>query len=149
MQLESTATYSTYYCALDDTAKQCYKVKLELVSALEDPYFAYERGIVSVDWNNWPQVEYPDIYSYLVQAPSIYTGESLKAYKSLEVYNLYINSRVEDIAVFTVSSTSGTTVVIRCVKYSQRLSSTCNLGYQQEIKEPYYVGTAPVFGRSG
>ena len=63
MQLESTA--KNYY-SLDDTAKQRYKVKLELVGALEDPYVAYERGIVSVeiDWNNWPQVEYPDIYSY-------------------------------------------------------------------------------------
>ena len=39
-----------------NTAKQRYKVKLELVGALEDPYVAYERGIVSVDWNNWPQV---------------------------------------------------------------------------------------------
>ena len=27
-----------------------------MVGALEDPYVAYERGIVSVDWNNWPQV---------------------------------------------------------------------------------------------
>ena len=58
MQLESTAKYSEYYYSLDDshTAKQRYKVKLELVGALEDPYVAYERDIVSVDWNNWPQV---------------------------------------------------------------------------------------------
>ena len=29
------------------------------IDALEDPsYVVYERGIVSVDWNNWPQVEY-------------------------------------------------------------------------------------------
>ena len=46
MQLESTAKYLEYYYALDDTAKQSYMVKLELVSALEDPYVAYERGIV-------------------------------------------------------------------------------------------------------
>ena len=65
MQLESTAKYSEYYYSLDDTAKQRYKVKLEL-GALEDPYVAYGRGIVSVDWNNWPQVEHPDIYSYLI-----------------------------------------------------------------------------------
>ena len=44
-----------------------------------------------MEWNNWPQVEDPDIYSYLIQKPSIYTGERLKAYKSLEAYNLYIN----------------------------------------------------------
>ena len=49
MQLESTANYSEYYYSLDDTAKQRYKVKLELVGALEDPYVAYERGIVSVE----------------------------------------------------------------------------------------------------
>ena len=74
MQLESAAKYFEYYYSLDDTAKQRYKVKLELVGVLEDPYVAYERGIVSVDWNNWPQVEYPDSYSYLVQTPSIYTA---------------------------------------------------------------------------
>ena len=70
MQLASTAKHSEYYYSLDDTAKQRYKVKLELVGALEHPYVAYERGIVSVDWNNWPQVEYPDIYSYLIQTES-------------------------------------------------------------------------------
>ena len=46
MQLESTAKYSEYHYSLDDTTKQRYKVKLELVGALED---AYERDIVSVD----------------------------------------------------------------------------------------------------
>ena len=65
MQLESTDTYSAYYNALDDTAKQRYKVKLEQVGVLEDPYVAYDRSIVSVNRNNRPQVEYPDIYSYL------------------------------------------------------------------------------------
>ena len=77
MQLESAAKYSEYFYSLDDTAKQRYKVKLELVGALEDPYVAYERGIVSVDWNNWPQVGNLDIYSYLIKTPSIYIGESL------------------------------------------------------------------------
>ena len=68
MQLESTAKYSAYYYVLDQTAKQRYMVKLELVGALEDPYV--ERGIVSVDWNYWPQVEYnADIFHTL----SIYT----------------------------------------------------------------------------
>ena len=46
MQLESTAKYSEYYYKLHDTAKQRYKVKLELVGALEDPYVAYERLLV-------------------------------------------------------------------------------------------------------
>ena len=49
MQLARTAKYSEYYYSLDDTARQRYKVKLELVGALEDPY---ERRIVNVDWNN-------------------------------------------------------------------------------------------------
>jgi hypothetical protein len=36
--------------------------------------------IAGEDWRNWPSVEYPNIYNYLIQTLSTYTGESLKAY---------------------------------------------------------------------
>ncbi len=60
--------------------------KLGLLGGLEDPYLHSER-IISEDWQNWPAVEYPDVYNFLIQTPSLYTGESLKAYKSLDAYN--------------------------------------------------------------
>ena len=55
MQLESTAKYSAYYYALDDTAKQHYKVKLV---RLKIPRMLCMReallvwiGIIGLRWN--------------------------------------------------------------------------------------------------
>lgn len=120
MQPESVSRYSTYFYGLDDNARQRYMAKLELIRCSEDPYVTYDRGILSAEWHNWPQVEYADIYTYLIQTPSVYTGESLKAYKSLEAYNMFINGWVENIACYMTSSGSDTSVVIG---HSQRLSA--------------------------
>ena len=75
-----TQMYSSYYHVLDDTAKQRYREKMEKLSALEDPYLMYDHGQeIYVDWYDWPQVEYPNIYNFLIETPSVYTGESLKS----------------------------------------------------------------------
>ena len=84
----------------------------------------YEQGIFGVDWNSWPHVEYPNIYNYLIQTPSVYTDESLKAYRSLDAYNFCVNGRVEHISVYSISHTPGTSVIIGHMKHSQQLSAT-------------------------
>jgi len=39
-----------------------------------------------LDWYNWPNVEYPDIFNYFVTSVSTYTKQQLEAYKSLDGY---------------------------------------------------------------
>ena len=116
---QETPMYSSYYYELDDTAKQRYREKMEKLGALEDPYLMYDHGQeIYVDWYDWPQVEYPNIYNFLIGTPSVYTGESLKSNKSLDTYNFYVNSWVENINVFPIPASPGTYFGIGCVKHS-------------------------------
>ena len=82
---------SKYYLELDDEeAKKRYNEKLIYIKATEDPYCLLENpsSITSncVEWSQWPDVLYADIYNYLILTPSTYTHEQLKAYKSLDGY---------------------------------------------------------------
>lgn len=47
-----------------------------------------------MDVNNFPPIIYPDILNYLVFIPSRLTMEDLKAYKKLEVYNVFTSGWV-------------------------------------------------------
>ena len=48
-----------------------------------DPYKLPEGKWVE-DVSKWPPVEYPDLYTYLIEAPGEFTREKLKAFKRLE-----------------------------------------------------------------
>ena len=91
---------------------------------IDDPYVMQEQGIHSVDWQDWPRVEYPDVYNHLIQTPSIYTGDSLRAYKSLDGYNFCVNGWVSNVSVLPIMHTPNAKLTIASVKHSQRLSGT-------------------------
>ena len=44
-----------------------------------------------------PDVSWGDMYNYLVNSPSEYTQDNLKAYKSLEAFNFFVYNHVQDI----------------------------------------------------
>lgn len=87
---------TNYTDSLTEVARERYIRKLQCLynsdkeKSLEelDPF-----RLVDADWSDdttrWPPVEYPDIYTYLIETPGEYTREKLKAYKSLEAYNYY------------------------------------------------------------
>ena len=103
VQKAMSRKYSHYFYELEDTEKCRYTQKLDKLGGIDDPYLQ-EPSVVGEDWNSWPSVEYPDIYNYLIQTPSLYTGESLKAYKkSLEAYNYYINGWIDDFKVVEIT----------------------------------------------
>ena len=61
-----------------------YKVKLQLLGGIEDPYVK-ESSVAPesvIHWQDWPNVEYPDIYNYLIATPCPYTKEQHRAHKS-------------------------------------------------------------------
>ena len=112
---EKTYSTYTYYRELDDEAKVWYREKLAMLGHVDDPQ--------SADWQQWPEVEYPDIFKYLVTTPSLYTQDQLKAYKSLDAYNFLVIGWVSNVSVFSLVSCPGTFLALAHVKHSQRISA--------------------------
>ena len=87
---------SSYYESLDEESQLYYDRKLTTADGkkLPDP-------MSLKDWKNnvalLPDVSWPDIYNYLVNTPSEYTHESMKAYKSLKAYEFFVCGHVHDV----------------------------------------------------
>ena len=118
---------SKYYSELDEPAKKRYNEKVRAIGGL-DPYCRLEsRGksafVTAVEWMNWPDVTYADVYNYLILTSSL-TYDQLKAYKSLEGYNHFINGWVTNITVteMNVQPMAKSFLFTALVKHSQRLS---------------------------
>ena len=87
MSQQSTCVLSAYANSLSEEAKRRYKVKLlynQGSCSLPDPYHLSENWSKSPD--TWPDLTFCDIYLYLIDTPSMFTRESMKAYKSLDAY---------------------------------------------------------------
>ena len=53
-----------------------------------------------------PDISWPDIYNYLIEYPSVFSKESLKAYKLLEGHNFFISGHVQGAYYQDFSSTN-------------------------------------------
>ena len=78
---------------------------------------------VHLSWDSWPNIGFPDIYSFLIERTSEFTRESLKAYKSLEGYNQYCNGWVGNVNVYQPMSNC-TYIATAPVRHSQSISAT-------------------------
>ena len=64
-------------------------------------------------WNNWknnvsllPGISWAHIYNYLINMPSAFTHENLKAYKSLEAFNFFVCNHVQNVFYHSISKES-------------------------------------------
>jgi hypothetical protein len=96
---------------LTSDQRRRYVDKIEAVGAACDPYLLPPQvfqpvsvtqlaGAAATAENSnaqqLPSIEYGDIYSYLINRDSAYTGQSLKAYKSLEAYKYFVAGFVKE-----------------------------------------------------
>lgn len=93
---------SQYVRTLTARDRECYFKKLTLSNGtiLTDPYAITQW---KEDVTGLPSVEWPEIYTYFIEKPSVYTKEKLRAYKSLDAYNYVLNGHVQDLQYKDIS----------------------------------------------
>ena len=123
----SAIHYSGYYNELEGKAKSRYEQKVKMLGRV-DPYCHLESSTssssFSVEWYEWPEITYADIYIFLINTTNYCTHEKLKAFKSLDGYNFFVNGWVTNIDVISSQATKTKVfIMMSLVKHSQRLTA--------------------------
>ena len=77
-QPKDNRKYSVYCQELSKEAKRRYNENLDMLHLKANPY-TFSREEWSSDISLWPEVEYLNIYNYLINTPNPYTKDELKA----------------------------------------------------------------------
>ena len=77
----------------EDTKSYYDKLTLQNGTILPDPFSLTEW---SDDLKYLPDIFSRDVNTYLIDTPSVYTKEKLKAYKSLEAYDYFVCGHVQE-----------------------------------------------------
>ena len=90
MSISTEIRVENYFESLNEDDRLAYRKKLLLESGktLPNPYSLRNDWIQDVD--ALPEVPWEDETHCLIETPSIYTKEKLKAYKSLEAYDYFV-----------------------------------------------------------
>ena len=79
---------SEYLKSLEPNDTQCYVKKFTLTIG---ECFPNQYTLVAEEWeeniNKFPDITWRDVTEYLIETSSLYTKESMKAYKSLEAFD--------------------------------------------------------------
>ena len=95
---------SAYFKDLDEADKPAYVKKLTLNNGtlLPDPISVKKEW--SDDIGLLPDLTWPDIVNYLINTPSEYTRDKIRAYKSLEAYNFFLQGHVQDVFIYLLTN---------------------------------------------
>jgi len=91
--------------------KKAYKAKAISVGMMSDPYLLPDSALTKWDEDGdgqlWPNVHYIDVYNYLINSTSDFSGTALKSYKSLEAYKYFVAGWVADLRACRLSTVYG------------------------------------------
>ncbi|XP_033754238.1 uncharacterized protein LOC117337378 [Pecten maximus] len=107
-----------YIDGLDKVTYDRYAQKTKDIGV--DPYEVPKQKFNS-DHKNLPAIVYIDILNYLVTSTSAYTYEQLRAFKSLDAYNQFVNGWVTDVKSLAANDK---VLVTGRVRHSQRMNDT-------------------------
>ena len=79
-----------YFNTLNDESRTRYLQKLEAVKLKEYPY-RFPADTWKDNPTLWPELEYPEVYDYLINTPGVYTKEAMKSRTSLEAHNQFVS----------------------------------------------------------
>lgn len=82
---------SNYFKTLSGDVAKRYLEKVEICEGV-DPYTI---DMVATRKEDFPAVEYQDLYNYLVFSTSTYSADQMRAYKSLDAYIFFQNGWVK------------------------------------------------------
>lgn len=93
-----------YLKSLNEVDKCHYLSKLQLEDGrvLPDPFQELVNGW-SEDISKLPSLSWRDVSNYLIDTPSPYTKESLKAYKSLDAFGYFMCGHVQDCYIHDIT----------------------------------------------
>ena len=93
------------YRELDAEARKRYLEKLGVLGLEECPY-EMAADLWQDDPTTWPTLEYPEVNTYLIDTPGVFTRESMKNRKSLEGHNQFSSGWVQTVFHYVPSSSS-------------------------------------------
>ena len=89
----------------DGPHKHRYVQKLTENGLKHDPYLLPDSLFtLCQDSEHVPDLQYPDIYNYLINSKSGYTAQSMKAYKSLSSYQYFVAGFVAGLRQYAVTN---------------------------------------------
>ena len=89
----SSCSDSSYVLELEDKAKERYLEELALCGGMQDPYLADSTGTESsIDWQTWPNVEYPDIYIIILSVLLAFTQRTLQEHGRIQILRGWMGS---------------------------------------------------------
>ena len=115
---------SSVFQDLNATGRKRYLEKLAFVGkGVQDPYLHRPTAASSDEPLVFVPVEYGDVYNFLINAPSPYTKEELKAFKSLEGYQFFLSGWVGKLRCFNATEDGSRVFATAHVRHSQSVSS--------------------------
>lgn len=113
---------SGYFKCLSEENKRRYIEKLTYHGSvcLPDPYDTKNATLFSSELVRLPKVTWPFLFDYLVETPGPFTREKLKAHKSLEAFNYFVNGKVASVCVHQPTSLPQLRLVAATVQAGQK-----------------------------